>query len=53
MWQNTNTSEDLTPWGRVLLEKLIVAQIVRKFPTFYVAQRFITMFTGAHHCSLP
>jgi len=26
---------DLTKWSTVLLEKLTVAQLVKKFPTFY------------------
>jgi len=25
----------LTPWSRVLLEKLTGSQLVKKFPTFY------------------
>jgi hypothetical protein len=32
----------LIQWSRVLLEKLIVTQPVKKFPTFYGTQRFIT-----------
>jgi hypothetical protein len=32
----------LTPWSRVLLEKLSGSQLVKKFPTFYGTQRFIT-----------
>jgi hypothetical protein len=31
----------LTPWNRVLLENLIVAQIIKKFPAFCVTQTFI------------
>jgi hypothetical protein len=31
---------------------LIVAQLVKKFSTFYVAWRFITGFTRAHHWSV-
>jgi len=42
----------LTPWSRVLLEKLTGLQLVKKFPTFYVARRFITAFTSARHLSL-
>jgi hypothetical protein len=34
-----------TPWSRVLLEKLIYAQLVNKFSTFYGTRRFITVFT--------
>jgi hypothetical protein len=36
----------------VLLEKLIVTHLLKKFPEFYVCWRFITMFTRAHHWSL-
>jgi hypothetical protein len=42
----------LTPWSRVLLEKLIGLQLVTKFPTFYGTRRFITAFTSACHLSL-
>ena len=42
----------LTPWSRVLLEKLTDLQLVKKFPTFYVTRRFITAFTSARHLSL-
>jgi hypothetical protein len=31
--------------NRVLLEKLLVTQLVKKFPTFYGIHRFITVFT--------
>ena len=42
----------LTPWSRVLLEKLTGFQPVKKFPAFYGTRRFITAFTRAHHLSL-
>ena len=42
----------LTPWSRFLLEKLTSSQLVKKFPTFYGTQRFITAFTSVHHLSL-
>jgi len=42
----------LTPWSRVLLEKLTSVQLVKKFPTFYGTRRFITAFTSACHLSL-
>jgi hypothetical protein len=42
----------LTPWSRVLLEKLTGLQLVKKFPTFYGVLRFITAFTSALHLSL-
>ena len=32
----------LTPWCRVLLEKLTGLQLVKKFPAFYGTRRFIT-----------
>ena len=42
----------LTPCSRVLLEKLTVSQLVKKFSAFYGTRRFITAFTSAHHLSL-
>ena len=42
----------LSPWSRVLLEKLTGSQLVKKFPAFYGTRRFITIFTSAHHLSL-
>ena len=42
----------LTPWSRVLLEKLTSLQLGKKFPAFYVTRRFITAFTSARHLSL-
>ena len=42
----------LTPWSRVLLEKLTGSQLVKKFPAFYINLRFNTPFTSAHHLSL-
>ena len=42
----------LTALSRVLLEKLTGSQLVKKFPAFYGAQRFITAFTSARHLSL-
>jgi hypothetical protein len=41
----------ITPWSRVLLPSSYT-QLDKKFPTFYGTQRFITMFTRAHHQSL-
>jgi hypothetical protein len=46
-------TEKLTTWSRVLLGKLITAQLVKKFPIFYGTQRFITMFTRFLHLSCP
>ena len=42
----------LTPWGRVLLEKLTGFQLLKKLPEFYGTRRFITAFTRARHMSL-
>ena len=42
----------LTPWSRVLLEKLTGSQQVNKLPAFYGTRMFITAFTGARHLSL-
>jgi len=42
----------LTPWSKVLLQKLTGSQLVMKFPAFYETWRFITAFKSAHHLSL-
>ena len=42
----------LTPWCRVLLEKLTGLQLVKKFPAFYGTLRFITVLTSVRHLSL-
>jgi hypothetical protein len=42
----------LTPWCRVLLEKLTGFQLVKKFPAFYWTRKFVTAFTSASHLSL-
>ena len=42
----------LTPWSRVLLQKLTSSQLVKKFSAFYRTLKFITTFTSAHHLSL-
>ena len=42
----------LTPFSRVLLEKLTSFQLVKKFPAFYGTRMFITAFTSARHLSL-
>ena len=43
----------LTPWCRVLLEKLTGLQLVKKFPAFYGTRRFITVLTSVRHLSSP
>jgi len=42
----------LTPWCRVLLEKLTGLQLVKKFPAFHWTRMFITALTGVRHLSL-
>jgi hypothetical protein len=42
----------LTSWSWDLLEKPPVVQLLKNFPTFYGARRFITVFTRALHWSL-
>ena len=42
----------LTPWCRVLLEKLTSLQLIKKFPAFHGTRRFITALTSVRHLSL-
>ena len=42
----------LTPWHRILLEKLTGLQLVKKFPAYYGTRRFITALTSLRHPSL-
>ena len=42
----------LTPWCRVLLEKLTGLQLVKKFPAFHGTRRFITALTSVCQLSL-
>ena len=42
----------LTPWSRVLLEKLTGSQLVKQFPALNGTQMFIAAFTSARHLSL-
>ena len=42
----------LTPWCRVLLEKLTGLQLVKKFPAFHGTRRFITALTSVRHLSI-
>jgi hypothetical protein len=41
----------LTPWNRVLVEKLTGFQLVKKFPAFYGTGRLITACKNACHLS--
>jgi len=47
-----NTTNSLTPWCRVLLEKLTGLQLVKKFPAFHGTRRCITALTSVRHLSL-
>ena len=54
----SNISEEytylLTPWCRVLLEKLTGLQLLKKYPAFYGTRRFITALTSVrHHLGQP
>ena len=42
----------LTPWCRVLLEKLTGLQLVKKFPAFHGTRKFITALTSVRYLSL-
>ena len=42
----------LTPWCRVLLEKLTGLQLVKKFPAFHGTPKFIIALTSISHLSL-
>jgi len=42
----------LSPWSRILFEKLKVSLQVKKFPAFYGYRRFITAFTNTRHLPL-
>ena len=48
----TVTSDLLTPWCRVLLEKLPGLQLVKKLSAFHATRRFITTLTSVRHLSL-
>jgi len=47
-----NSTYLLTPWCRVLLERLTGLQLVKKFPAFHRTWRFITALTSFRHLSL-
>ena len=42
----------LTPWCRVLLEKITGLQLVKKFPAFHGTRGSITLLTSLRHLSL-
>ena len=43
----------LTPWCRVLLEKVTGLQLVKKFPAFHGTRRFITALKASATCLYP
>jgi len=42
----------LTPWSRVLLEKLTCSAASQEFPRIFGTRRFITVLTSSRHLSL-
>ena len=42
----------LTPWGRVILEKLTGFAVSQEIPRIFGTRKFITVLTSAHHLSL-
>ena len=42
----------LTPWCRVLFEKLTGFKLVKKFPSYHGTRSFITALTSVRHLSL-
>jgi hypothetical protein len=52
-WSSNHINKKLTPWIRFLLEKLIVAHLVKSFCTFYGNRSFTCLFsTRPRHWSL-
>ena len=51
-FRKTTVTYLLTPWCRVLLEKLTGLQLVKKFPAFHGTRRFITALTSVRYLSL-
>ena len=45
-------NSELTPWSRVLPDKLKDPQLLKKFPAVNGTRRFMTAFTRARHLSL-
>jgi len=39
----------MTQWGTFLLEKLIVIQLLKKFPALYETRKLVTVFTRTSH----
>ena len=54
-WYGCHTLQSiyLTPWSRVLLEKLTVLQLIKKYPSSHAARRFINVSARARHFHCP
>jgi hypothetical protein len=53
-FSTANLIIDLTAWSRFLLEKLIVPQLVKRYPTFYGTEKFhyrVSVFVRTRHLS--
>lgn len=48
----SSSSNQLTLWLRIVLEKRAVAQLVKKLPTFHVIWKFVIISTRTHRMSL-
>ena len=49
---NSSTPYLLTPWSRVLFEKLTVSAASQEIPRIIGTRKFITLFTSARHLFL-
>jgi hypothetical protein len=47
--RKVETETNITPWSRVLLEKLTVSVLVKKFPAFCTNRKFIKAFKTDGH----
>jgi hypothetical protein len=52
LYKSPGIDQILTPWSRVLPEKLKRSELLKKFLAFYGTRRFITAFTRARYLSL-
>jgi len=43
---------EITPWNRIVLDKLTVAQLPKKFQAFYGIRKFIAVFTTTRHWNI-
>jgi hypothetical protein len=51
-WVELLEENAITPGNKALLSKLISAQVVKKFSTFYGTRKFITSFTRTGYRTL-